>query len=46
MVVYDELGRPDRFKKELFNFYLFKTCQAQQVKIEELEARLQAIEGV
>lgn len=46
MVVYDELGRPDRFKKELFNFYLFKTCQAQQIKIEELEARLQAIEGV
>jgi hypothetical protein len=44
LVGYDETGKPDYLKYEKIGVYLIPIIKAQQVKIIELEARLQALE--
>jgi len=46
LLVYDDQGRPDVLRKEYLVFYLLKTCQDQQAEIDDLKARIQALEGV
>lgn len=46
LVRYDELERPDGLNDNKIPFYLLKACIEQQKKINELEDRIQALEGV
>lgn len=46
LVRYDEIGRPEGLNDNKIPFYLLKTCINQQAEINDLKARIQALEGV
>jgi hypothetical protein len=46
LVQYDEQNRPDGVDYLKLPIYLLLVCKEQQLKIEELEARIQTLEGV
>ena len=46
LVRYDEIGRPEGLNDNKIPFYLLKACVDQQAEIDDLKARIQALEGV
>jgi hypothetical protein len=46
LVRYDDIGRAEGLNEDKIPFYLLKTCIVQQAEIDDLKARIQALEGV